>query len=184
MKRADDNGFTLLELLVTVLIIGILVAIAIPVYLTYRHSAYKQAMNVDALHAGTVFMASQSVDLVGGYVGRTITGEAPMELPGGKLVASPTNAVAGFATPTEVCVEVTSSSVPNYVVSWSSVTNRIANSPCTIPADYVTSADIDGDGSIDNSNPERVCNHKITGPSWKRKCHDPAGNWYIVKGKP
>jgi prepilin-type N-terminal cleavage/methylation domain-containing protein len=51
-RGAGDDGFTLIELLVVMIIIGVLVAIAIPVFLSQRAKAHDTSTKADVNHLG------------------------------------------------------------------------------------------------------------------------------------
>ncbi len=63
-KRAElakkDEGFTLIELLVVVIIIGVLAAIAIPVYMGIQNSAKESSLQTDATNAKIAVIAYQT----------------------------------------------------------------------------------------------------------------------------
>ena len=53
-RRDGDQGFTLVELLVVIVIIGILVAIAIPVFLNQREKGWASAAQSDLRNAAPI----------------------------------------------------------------------------------------------------------------------------------
>ncbi len=96
-RTEDEQGFTLMELLIVIIILGILVAVSVPVYLNQREKAVDAAAKADvrgAQVAAEVFGSDHDNSFTGMLIGDlqdiepsipgglTVTGIGPTDDPG------------------------------------------------------------------------------------------------------
>jgi prepilin-type N-terminal cleavage/methylation domain-containing protein len=96
IKARGDAGFTIIELLIVINIVGILTLIAVPSYLSFKDKAAKNSAMANLRNASEV-VSSYSQDN-GGYVGMTYTALKTYN------PALPTINVIGASTATSFCI--------------------------------------------------------------------------------
>ncbi|MGY1550224.1 type IV pilin protein [Microbacterium sp. A588] len=91
-RQNGEKGFTLIELLVVVIIIGILAAVAIPIFLNMREGAWKSSVESDVTNA--VLVVEQASTANNGSVdGLSFTGGSPYTVDTFTGTVSPDNEI-------------------------------------------------------------------------------------------
>lgn len=139
----SEDGFTLIELLVVIIIIGILAAIAIPVFLSQKAKGYEASMKSD-LRTVAQEVESQNVDKQD-YTGitwrtaatpavalATITGSGQIVGSNSNVTLSSGNTIQWIgATASSFCLKATSTKATSATWYYSNIAGGISKTACS-----------------------------------------------------